>query len=442
MDIFNYSDMNPNIEKYQLKWHSFNTYLHSCVSSSLHNESYTDVALVTTDGHQIMAHRFVLAYSSQFLQEVLKFQPKVTTSLPLMIVLPPEISFKTLKILIKYMYSGEATVTKDILDSVLKGGEILKVKGLYRPKEEMQGCKRSESVCSSPGISTSGVASSGQPSPSPVAITQEKTVQHPNPTQQKLKTIAPKTITIPRNVIASAMKVKSQPNTSAKVLNYSLNVKQSQPKETLKEKSVGNQVKVISGKTRRETMESEEQNDDEDNKETLQFVVIKDEPIEWSEVSQEMELMDDKSVFSDIEVKHELYSEDSVNSTGEDNEQLYTPLTCELCTETFTLPAEWVRHVQTHTDMLPAKRQRRDMPDGPDDNGSFPPLHCDLCQKYFPTPAEWVQHIQGEHTEFELRLSNNEKKGPKSKEATQEVSAFKVTSQGSLKTYAHRREAL
>lgn len=82
-----------------------------------------------------------------------------------------------------------------------------------------------------------------------------------------------------------------------------------------------------------------------------------------SEVSPaEMELIDDKEVFTDINVKHELYSEDSEDNVH--TEQLYTPLTCELCTETFSIPAEWVRHVQTHTDMLPAKRQRRDRPDG------------------------------------------------------------------------------
>ncbi|CAH0549562.1 unnamed protein product [Brassicogethes aeneus] len=85
--------------------------------------------------------------------------------------------------------------------------------------------------------------------------------------------------------------------------------------------------------------------------------------------SQEMDLIDDKSALSDLQVKQEEHSEDSANT--EDNEQLYTPLTCELCNQTFTLPGDWVRHVQTHPYTLPAKRQRGDatigdiMPDGP-----------------------------------------------------------------------------
>lgn len=119
-------------ETYQLKWSSYNSYIHSCIATSLHNDSFTDVALVTTDGHQIMAHRFVLSYSSQFLAQILKMQRKVTTALPLMIVLPPEIDHKSLKVLVRYMYSGEAKVSKEILNNVLRGGDILQIKGLYR----------------------------------------------------------------------------------------------------------------------------------------------------------------------------------------------------------------------------------------------------------------------------------------------------------------------
>ena len=93
----------------------------------------------------------------------------------------------------------------------------------------------------------------------------------------------------------------------------------------------------------------------EQSNDSLQFLVIKEEPIEWTEVNEaEMELVDEKEVFStEMTIKPEIYMEDS------EEQGLYSPLTCELCTETFTLPAEWVRHVQTHTDMLPAKRQRR-----------------------------------------------------------------------------------
>lgn len=56
--------------------------------------------------------------------------------------MPTEIGYRTLKILIQYMYSGEATVTNDQLEGVLKAGDILRVRGLWRSnnsgKKEIQ----------------------------------------------------------------------------------------------------------------------------------------------------------------------------------------------------------------------------------------------------------------------------------------------------------------
>lgn len=43
---------------------------------------------------------------------------------------------------------------------------------------------------------------------------------------------------------------------------------------------------------------------------------------------------------------------------------IYSPLTCELCSETFTVPAEWVRHIEGHaeaTHNIPKKRRRLDV---------------------------------------------------------------------------------
>lgn len=54
------------------------------------------------------------------------------------IVLPPELSSRAIQTLIQYMYSGEATVSIDILSEVLQGGEMLKIRGLWhnnRPDE-------------------------------------------------------------------------------------------------------------------------------------------------------------------------------------------------------------------------------------------------------------------------------------------------------------------
>lgn len=47
------------------------------------------------------------------------------------------------------------------------------------------------------------------------------------------------------------------------------------------------------------------------------------------------------------------------------DQMIYSPLTCELCSETFTVPAEWVRHIESHAESthchVPKKRKRIDI---------------------------------------------------------------------------------
>lgn len=95
------------------------------------------------------------------------------------------------------------------------------------------------------------------------------------------------------------------------------------------------------------------------DKDNLQYLMIKDEPIDWTDA--EMEIIDSKEVYEEMTIKSE-HTETNDSGSNEDveEESMFSPLTCELCTERFTIPGEWVRHVQTHTDMLPAKRRRRD----------------------------------------------------------------------------------
>lgn len=50
----------------------------------------------------------------------------------------------------------------------------------------------------------------------------------------------------------------------------------------------------------------------------------------------------------------------------EQHEAIYSPLTCELCSETFTIPAEWVRHIDSHSDnahCVPKKRKHIEVND-------------------------------------------------------------------------------
>lgn len=69
----------------------------------------------------------------QFFAQIFESNPAPPNSM-VYIVLPPELSKRSIQILIQYMYSGEATVSNDILNEVLHGGELLKIRGLCRNK--------------------------------------------------------------------------------------------------------------------------------------------------------------------------------------------------------------------------------------------------------------------------------------------------------------------
>lgn len=304
-------------ENYQLKWHSYGAHLHSSVATSLNSDAYTDVCLYTLDGHQINAHRFVLATCSQYLQQIFRMQMKMATNLPLMVIMPPEITYKTLKTLIQYMYCGETTVSNDILENVLRGGDILQVRGLWRPRSE------------TPANAKQTL------SKTPVKVVQ-KPINILKPVDSNVKT----------NEVEKEKKVEKVTK-SPPAEKETESVKSDASDEIENKKS--DVVKSVNSSV--SEAESEEKKDD--------YLVIKEEPIEWNEFQEEVDMNEAEMFHTEMTIKPEIIlpSEDS-EEYRQENEELYSPLTCELCSETYTFPAEWVRHIRTHTDMQPAKRRR------------------------------------------------------------------------------------
>lgn len=153
-------------------------------------------------------------------------------------------------------------------------------------------------------------------------------------------------------------------NQRQKVLNFT--ILQNFDKNNTKKEDGTKQMTILNKALTQSKNDNEDSNDANvklEPKETnnLQYLMVKDEPLDWTDA--EMEIIDSKEeeIFEEMTVKSEENAEEHSDDSNESGEVLeFSPLTCELCTETFTVPADWVRHVQTHTDMLPAKRRRRD----------------------------------------------------------------------------------
>lgn len=110
---------------------------------------------------------------------------------------------------------------------------------------------------------------------------------------------------------------------------------------------------------------------------------MKDEPIDWEETIDPSESLtidheiDIKPVgktsttnpiVNVVKIKRAitsplLFPQEIVHSADEDadmEEEEYTPLTCDMCSQTFNRPSDWVRHIEfTHADMTENRRKRR-----------------------------------------------------------------------------------
>ncbi|XP_008551414.1 histone-lysine N-methyltransferase PRDM9 isoform X1 [Microplitis demolitor] len=410
-------------ENYQLKWHSYGAHLHSSVATLLHSESFADVLLATSCGRHVAAHRFVLAACSSYLSHI--FQTchfGANTNSPIIVVLPIEIGYRTLKILIQYMYSGEATVTNDQLEGVLKAGDILRVRGLWR---------------SNTSSKKENIQSNNQ------KVDRDKREQQPVPGQiQKIKLVQPSTEKVIQEATTTPQPVPVPPTaqpiitatTTATTTMASTTIPSPVPPvPTLPEKTNDKPDEILINADPKKITEEAKNNEQIKNKENVENVkkkrskdnetdsnksrsevgdgelnlglLVKDEPIDWEE---SMDPTESLTIDHDIDIKPEIVhsADEDGDLEEEEEEEEYTPLTCDMCSQTFNRPSDWVRHIEfTHADMTENRRKKRKGDD--DDNKDFPPLKCDLCGNMYPTPQEWVRHIQTEHTEEQLALMNN-----------------------------------
>ena len=112
-------------EKLCVQWNDFTENVKTAFGNLKEDTNFTDVTLVCEDGNQIRAHKVVLAASSPTLQNVLKrshhHQP---------LIYMRGLKSEDLSAMIDFLYSGEANVLQDNLNSFLALADELQLKGL------------------------------------------------------------------------------------------------------------------------------------------------------------------------------------------------------------------------------------------------------------------------------------------------------------------------
>uniref|UniRef100_A0A182IJR4 Uncharacterized protein n=1 Tax=Anopheles atroparvus TaxID=41427 RepID=A0A182IJR4_ANOAO len=367
----------------------------------------------------------------------------VPTNAVTYIVLPPDLTYRSMQVLIQYMYTGESTVTNDILNEVLRGGEILKIRGLWR-----NDCAKSSGADAHTGDASARFVS-------PVTVTmppQTSSHQHQSQSTPFLQVnrdvaIDPaerrRTVSVEGTISSRTSSVQNQEhvlhrqedptqrNEEDHSIQHRLQITLQQPHEDRRKDHV--KRRTPSGGTASSKCSTGVGGSADATlsiPQELSFLDVKAEPVEWSDLrAGELSLPENGAAAASKNVeegnngepadpgaaiKSEGCAEFPTGSTRSSTtpspspsteQPTYSPLTCELCSETFTIPGEWVRHIEGHSEMTQNQPKRRRRTEEPTDETAA--LRCDLCATYYVTPADWVRHVQNTHTERELAASNN-----------------------------------
>ena len=118
-------------EKLCLKWNKFQENINSAFESLREDSDFTDVTLACEDGHQIEAHKVILAASSPFFKGLFKRIKHAN-----LLVYMRGVLSENLTAIIDFLYLGEANVYQENLDSFLAIAEELKLKGLMNCNDD------------------------------------------------------------------------------------------------------------------------------------------------------------------------------------------------------------------------------------------------------------------------------------------------------------------
>ncbi|CAG2157026.1 unnamed protein product [Oppiella nova] len=92
------------------------------------DESMTDCALMCAEGHALKAHRMILSASSPFFRTVFDQMSNQWPNYPMVYL--KDMPMADLRAIIEFIYTGEVTVAQEQLESVIRSGEALRIKGL------------------------------------------------------------------------------------------------------------------------------------------------------------------------------------------------------------------------------------------------------------------------------------------------------------------------
>ena len=117
-------------EKLYLQWNDFLDNVKKTFGHLRENNDFSDVTLACEDGQQVEAHKVILAASSPFFQKLLQRNKH-----PHPLIYMRGMKSEDLLAIVEFLYSGEASIFQENLDSFLAIAEELEMKGLRRDEK-------------------------------------------------------------------------------------------------------------------------------------------------------------------------------------------------------------------------------------------------------------------------------------------------------------------
>jgi len=118
-------------EKYCLQWNDFTENITSTFGSLRGDEDFTDVTLACQDGHQVEAHKVILAASSPFFKNLLNKNKH-----PHPLIFMRGVKSEILTSIVDFLYFGEVTVEREAMESFLSIAKEMEIKGLDGPSSK------------------------------------------------------------------------------------------------------------------------------------------------------------------------------------------------------------------------------------------------------------------------------------------------------------------
>ena len=121
-------------EKFCLKWNGFQENVNTTFAELGKDNEFTDVTLACQDGHQVEAHKVILATSSPFFKNLLKRNKHAHP-----LIYMRGIKSEDLLAVVDFLYYGETNIHQENLDTFLNIAKELELKGLAGEEKEGNG---------------------------------------------------------------------------------------------------------------------------------------------------------------------------------------------------------------------------------------------------------------------------------------------------------------